>query len=200
MILSSSRTRELFRSGYWRAFEGERALTVDELHFGEHSVDVCLSRYFGRVEANQAIAIDPHEPDTMRYRAFEADSVTIHHGELLLIAVTQRFDCSAPVTLYEDWPAMHFTQMFDGRSTMARMGITVHQSAGYGDFGFNGAFVGELANCGATPITLHAGMRIGQVSFVPVLGHDPREDYRKRGAYNQQNTRPAPPVLGRERF
>ena len=200
MVLSSIKVAKLIATGQWHAYENERELSYEELDFGEHSVDVRLGRNFGIVRGVQFEAIDIHNTQSLQYQPFTADEVLVSHGELLLATVTQRFDCSAPVEVFRNEQPIHFTQSYDGRSTVARLGITSHQSAGYADYGYESSFTLEIANCSETPILLHAGMRIGQISFVPVLCHESSRDYRLRGAYNQQHDRPGPPIIGRNRF
>lgn len=63
-----------------------------------------------------------------------------------------------------------YAPMIDGRSSVARHGLVIHLTAGFGDVGFNGQFTLEIANPGKYPIVIYPGTRIGQVFFEKVEG------------------------------
>ncbi|MEM8618255.1 MAG: dCTP deaminase, partial [Actinomycetota bacterium] len=54
----------------------------------------------------------------------------------------------------------------DGKSSLGRLGLLIHSTAGFVDPGFDGHITLELANVASLPITLYPGMRIGQISFM----------------------------------
>lgn len=54
----------------------------------------------------------------------------------------------------------------EGKSSLGRLGLLIHSTAGFIDAGFDGHITLELANVASLPITLYPGMRIGQVSFM----------------------------------
>lgn len=58
----------------------------------------------------------------------------------------------------------------DGRSTLGRLGVLIHATAGYVDPGFEGNITLELSNANVMPINLYPGMRICQISFETLLG------------------------------
>ena len=93
----------------------------------------------------------------------------------------------------------HVVQMLDGRSTVGRIGIMVHVTAGFGDLGFAGNFTLEVVNLNRVPVLLYPGMRIGQVAFHQLSSHPAQIQYT--GSYNADHVgRPVPPVLGKTRF
>ncbi len=53
----------------------------------------------------------------------------------------------------------------EGKSSLGRLGLLIHSTAGFVDPGFEGNLTLELANVSRLPITLYYGMRIGQISF-----------------------------------
>ena len=53
----------------------------------------------------------------------------------------------------------------EGRSSLGRIGLLIHSTAGYVDPGWKGNLTLELSNVANLPIALYAGMRIGQISF-----------------------------------
>lgn len=59
----------------------------------------------------------------------------------------------------------------DGRSSVGRMGVRVHATAGRGDVGFVGHWTLELDIAGSTPVWVYPGMRVGQLSFHALHGH-----------------------------
>ena len=54
----------------------------------------------------------------------------------------------------------------EGKSSLGRLGLLIHSTAGFIDAGFDGHITLELANVASLPITLYPGMKIGQVSFM----------------------------------
>lgn len=66
--------------------------------------------------------------------------------------------------------SIHYAPMIEGRSSVARHGLAVHITAGFGDVGWFGQFVLELVNLSQYPIILRPGDKIAQISFEPVDG------------------------------
>lgn len=61
-----------------------------------------------------------------------------------------------------------FRPCMDGKSSLGRLGLNIHQTAGYGDTAFMGTWTLEISVI--HPLRIYAGMRIGQISFTAVLG------------------------------
>lgn len=74
---------------------------------------------------------------------------------------------------------------FEGKSSLGRIGLTTHITAGFIDPGFEGTITLEIKNDNDVPILLHADQPIGQLCFHTLTGvpHDP---YDKTGHYNKQ--------------
>lgn len=81
---------------------------------------------------------------------------------------------------------------FDGKSSLGRLGLCTHVTAGFIDAGFIGTITVELKNENSFPIMLKPGMRIGQISFEYLNGAAVRP-YGKVGHYQHQ-TMPQPAV------
>jgi dCTP deaminase len=79
----------------------------------------------------------------------------LHPGEFVLGVVAER------IALPDDIVAT-----LDGKSSLGRLGLVVHQTAGVIDAGFDGHITLELANMANLPITVYPGMRIAQISFM----------------------------------
>lgn len=56
----------------------------------------------------------------------------------------------------------------EGKSSLGRLGLLIHSTAGFVDAGWNGQLTLELSNVASLPITLYPGMKIGQISFMPM--------------------------------
>ncbi len=54
----------------------------------------------------------------------------------------------------------------DGKSSLGRLGLIIHSTAGFIDPGFDGHITLELTNIATLPITLYPAMKVGQVSFM----------------------------------
>ena len=54
----------------------------------------------------------------------------------------------------------------EGKSSLGRLGLLIHSTAGYVDAGWDGQLTLELSNVANLPITLYPGMKIGQISFM----------------------------------
>jgi dCTP deaminase len=122
------------------------------------SVDVTVGNTF-RVFRNSRYAyIDVKQPmeDLTELVTVEGDEAFIlHPGEFVLGVVAER------VALPDDIVAT-----LDGKSSLGRLGLVVHQTAGVVDAGFDGHITLELANVANLPITVYPGMRIAQLSFL----------------------------------
>ena len=54
----------------------------------------------------------------------------------------------------------------EGKSSLGRLGLLIHSTAGFVDAGWDGQLTLELSNVASLPITLYPGMKIGQISFM----------------------------------
>src|SRR5690606_3856579 len=79
----------------------------------------------------------------------------LHPGEFVLGSTLER------VVVPDD-----LVGRVEGKSSLGRLGLLIHSTAGFIDAGFDGHITLELANVASLPITLYAGMKIGQVSFM----------------------------------
>ena len=121
------------------------------------SIDVRLDRLFRVFENHKYGYIDPAEeqPDLTREVEPEADEPFIQHpGEFVLGSTYE------VVTLPDDVAAR-----LEGKSSLGRLGLLTHSTAGFIDPGFSGHVTLELANVANLPIKLWPGMKIGQLCF-----------------------------------
>jgi dCTP deaminase len=121
------------------------------------SIDVRLDRFFRVFENHRYPHIDPalDQPDLTR--AVEPDGeepFILHPGEFVLGSSYE------VVTLPEDVAAR-----LEGKSSLGRLGLLTHSTAGFIDPGFSGHVTLELSNVATLPIKLWPGMKIGQLCF-----------------------------------
>jgi dCTP deaminase len=121
------------------------------------SVDVRIDRFFRLFDNHKYPVIDPsHEqPDLTRLVDVPADEAfVLHPGEFVLASTFE------VVTLPDDVAAR-----LEGKSSLGRLGLLTHSTAGFIDPGFSGHVTLELSNVATLPIKLWPGMKIGQLCF-----------------------------------
>lgn len=121
------------------------------------SIDVRLDRIFRVFENHRYPHIDPsvEQPDLTREVATEGDEpFVLHPGEFVLGSTFE------VISLPDDVAAR-----LEGKSSLGRLGLLTHSTAGFIDPGFSGHVTLELANVATLPILLWPGMKIGQVCF-----------------------------------
>ncbi len=121
------------------------------------SIDFRLDRFFRVFENHRYPHIDPaaDQSDLTREVATEGDEAFIlHPGEFVLGSTYET------VTLPDDVAAR-----VEGKSSLGRLGLLTHATAGFVDPGFSGHVTLELANVATLPIKLYPGMKIGQLCF-----------------------------------
>jgi len=119
------------------------------------SIDVRMDRYFRVFENHRYPHIDPavEQADLTRLIEPEADEPFIlHPGEFVLASTYE------VVTLPDDIAAR-----LEGKSSLGRLGLLTHSTAGFIDPGFSGHVTLELSNVATLPIKLWPGMKIGQL-------------------------------------
>jgi len=129
----------------------------DETMIQPSSIDFRLDRYFRVFENHRYPHIDPaaDQSDLTRQVEPEGDEPFIlHPGEFVLGSTLE------VVTLPDDLAAR-----VEGKSSLGRLGLLTHATAGFVDPGFSGHVTLELANVATLPIKLYPGMKIGQLCF-----------------------------------
>ncbi|MFE6968618.1 dCTP deaminase [Isoptericola sp. NPDC057653] len=121
------------------------------------SIDVRLDRYFRLFDNHKYPFIDPSEEQPELTRLVEVapdEPFVLHPGEFVLGSTFES------VTLPDDVAAR-----LEGKSSLGRLGLLTHSTAGFIDPGFSGHVTLELSNVATLPITLWPGMKIGQMCF-----------------------------------
>ncbi|HEY0871200.1 MAG TPA: dCTP deaminase [Acidothermaceae bacterium] len=119
------------------------------------SVDVRIDKYFRVFENHRYPHIDPaiEQPDLTRQVEPDVDEPFIlHPGEFVLASTYE------VITLPDD-----VAGRLEGKSSLGRLGLLTHSTAGWIDPGFSGHVTLELSNVATLPIKLWPGMKIGQL-------------------------------------
>lgn len=183
---------DAFQQDYWTVHRGNTKVAGSELEkiIGPNSMDVTLHNEFLLPVGGEVVNTLDGASVNYRRKLVET-SYPLMPGQFLLASTRERVDCTEPIMI--DNKRRTFYSNYEGRSTMARLGVMSHITAGLGDYGFNRPYVLEIYNVSPNTITLYPGMRIGQLVF--------REVYRPKlyaGAYKvqQDDWQTIGPVLG----
>jgi dCTP deaminase len=182
MVLSDRTIRRLLEEGRIGIDPYEEELLQPS------SVDVRVDRFF-RVFHNARYAfIDVKEPMEELTELVEVrednEPFILHPGEFVLGSTLER------VTLPDDLVAR-----LEGKSSLGRLGLLIHSTAGFIDPGWDGHVTLELSNVANLPITIYYGMRIGQLSFVQLT--EPAETPYGAGALGSKYQGQAGPTPSR---
>src|SRR5438105_10902599 len=150
MVLSDRTIRRLLENGR------VRIEPYDESLLQPSSVDVRVDRLFRVFRNNRYPHIDVkrEQEDLTELVEIGDEPFILHPGEFVLGSTLER------ITLPDD-----LVGRLEGKSSLGRLGLLIHSTAGYVDPGWDGNLTLELSNVANLPITLYYGMKIGQISF-----------------------------------
>jgi dCTP deaminase len=134
-----------------------RIQPYDPVDLQPSSVDLHLDRSFRVFRNNRYAYIDVRSPQpdlTELLKIDDDEPFILHPGEFVLGQTLEWIE------LPDDLVAR-----LEGRSSLGRLGLLIHSTAGYVDPGWKGNLTLELSNVANLPIALYFGMRIGQISF-----------------------------------
>ena len=122
------------------------------------SVDVRLDRFFRVFENHRYEVIDPsiEQSELTREVAVAPDDFFILHPGEFVLASTY-----VVITLPDD-----IAGRLEGKSSLGRLGLLTHSTAGFIDPGFSGHITLELSNVANLPVKLYPGMKIGQLCLI----------------------------------
>jgi len=120
-----------------------------------NSLDIRLGSHFVWYVPGDAV-IDPYEEGSVcaGVEEMEADSIVLHSGQFLLAKTLETIELPSDVVA-----------SIEGKSSIARLGIELHQTGGWIDAGFRGTITLEMCNVNSRPVRVYAGMPIGQLVF-----------------------------------
>ena len=130
----------------------------DEAMIQPSSVDVRLDKFFRVFENHKYEVIDPslEQPElTREIVAEDGEAFMLHAGEFGLASTYE------VITLPDD-----IAGRLEGKSSLGRLGLLTHSTAGFIDPGFSGHITLELSNVANLPVKLYPGMKIGQLCLI----------------------------------
>jgi len=152
VVLSDRTIRRLLEEGRIRIDPYDESLVQPS------SVDVRVDRFFRVFHNARYPFIDVKEPQeelTELVEIADDQPFILHPGEFVLGSTLERLQ------LPDDLVAR-----LEGKSSLGRLGLLIHSTAGFVDPGWDGHVTLELSNVANLPITIYYGMKIGQLSFV----------------------------------
>ncbi|EMA31499.1 MULTISPECIES: dCTP deaminase [Haloarcula] len=134
-------------------------LADPDLQIQPATVDVRLGQKFRTFNNGNISCVDPTVDEMPEKYTTEVDieedgEFILHAGEFVLGTLRERVEIPRDLVAH-----------LNGRSSMGRLGVVVHATAGVVDPGFKGELTLELSNLGNSPVALHPDMRIAQLSF-----------------------------------
>ncbi len=131
---------------------------LDETCIQPSSIDLHVDGLFRVFRNHTTTFIDPKQPQDDLTELVEVDddgAFVLHPGEFVLGSTLEH------VGLPDDLVAR-----LEGKSSLGRLGLLIHSTAGFVDCGFRGHLTLELSNVANLPIAIYPGMKIGQISFL----------------------------------
>ena len=156
MILSDKDIKKAIEEGRVHIESNQPELFT---HIHASSMDLRLGNTFKLYEHSKFAVLDPKQPETfagnMRTINVPDDEPFIVQPGEFVLGVTQE-KISVPDDL---------VVRVEGRSSLGRLGIIVHSTAGFVDPGFEGTITLEISNLNRLPVALYPGMRVCQIAF-----------------------------------
>jgi dCTP deaminase len=148
------------------------------------SVDLRLADEFIVYKPGQITCLDPRDPATLsaateRIFVERGGAFILHPGEFALGSTVERVSIPADLVA-----------RVDGRSSVGRLAIVVHATAGFVDPGFTGQITLELSNLGRIPVKLYPGMRIAQIVLQTMTSPSELPYGQERGSHYHGQTGP----------
>ncbi len=156
----------------------------DREYLGTNSYDVHLGKWLARYKDH---ILDARKHNEIEYFQIPEEGFVLHPNTLYL-GVTEEYT--------ETHKAVPF---LEGKSSVGRLGIDIHATAGKGDVGFCNTWTLEIS-C-THPVRVYAGMPIGQLIYFRVEGEIERY-YNKKGdaKYNRRTDKPVESMMWKNRF
>jgi dCTP deaminase len=152
MVLSDESIRERLENG---------GIVIEPLGEGAlqpSSVDLRVDRFFRVFRNDTTPYIDPKKPQedlTELVEVPEDGAFILHPGEFVLGSTLELVELGTDLVA-----------RLEGKSSLGRLGLLIHSTAGFVDSGWRGHLTLELSNVANLPIAIYPGMKIGQISFL----------------------------------
>lgn len=158
MILSDRDIKEALRSGRVKITCPGKDSSNLPIHAS--SMDLHLGNVFKVYEHSSFAVLDPKKPESFQGKM---RTITVKEGEPFIV---QPGEFSLGVTMEHISVPDDLVVRVEGRSSLGRLGIIVHSTAGFVDPGFAGNLTLEISNLNRLPVALYPGMRICQIAFL----------------------------------
>lgn len=141
-----------------RAGRIELGPDIDDRFAGPNSYDLRIGNTYGVYELSEKYGVlDVKKENKLIMREIDPDDgLDIFPGQLYIVPIMH------PVG------SDHYVPLITGRSSMGRLGLSVHQEAGFGDLGFHGIWNLQISSI--IPVTIYPYMRMAQVYFFTLVG------------------------------
>jgi len=154
------------------------------------SVDLRLGERFLEFQRTNIPCIHPTEADEVGEYVTETtvtagDEFILHPGDFVLGTTTERVEIPDDLVAH-----------VEGRSSLGRLAIVVHATAGLCDPGYHGQITLELSNLGTAPVALSPGMRVSQLTFTELTSPADRPYGAERGSKYQDQDGPQASRIG----
>ena len=156
MILPDHEIEALIHRGVVRVPEGKTPLDLD-LQLGPSSLDVRMSDEILLFETHAIHLVDVWDkrfPEMRKIKLDPKEGFVLHPGEFILGATMEIVNVPNDLVI-----------RLEGRSSLGRLGLIIHATAGFIDPGFEGQITLEMQNIGRQPILIRPNQRIGQLCF-----------------------------------
>ena len=156
----------------------------DRAHLGSNSYDVHLSPHVAMYEAE---VLDARTHNRVHRFTIPPEGFVLRPGELYLGSTVEYTESHRHLPI------------LDGKSSVGRLGIDIHATAGIGDVGFCGHWTLELSV--SKPVRVYAGMPIGQIVYYRVEGEVLRPYHKKKDSkYSHQDCLPVESMMWKNTF
>ncbi|MFH0837359.1 MAG: dCTP deaminase [Candidatus Aenigmatarchaeota archaeon] len=167
MILSDKDIKEHLKSG---------KLVIEDLDQDRIKaawVDLSLGNEFRIFKISQHPFIDVKKPidNTEKIIVNEGDTFMLHPGEFILGHIKEKISIPDDLAAY-----------VDGQSSLGRIGMVVHITAGFVDPGYHGKLTLEMTNVGKLPILIHPGMKICKLVLFKLSSPAEMPYYKRKDA------------------
>tara|TARA_Y100000310_G_scaffold219146_1_gene220541 strand:- start:111 stop:701 length:591 start_codon:yes stop_codon:yes gene_type:complete len=182
MILSDRDIRQAIEDGHVQITSDYE----DDLfaHIHASSMDLRLGNTFKLYEHSKFAVLDPKQPETF---ANNMRTITVENGEPFLV---QPGEFVLGVTQERIKVPDDLVVRVEGRSSLGRLGIIIHSTAGFVDPGFEGTITLEISNLNRLPIALYPGMRVCQIAFEKMSSAAEQPYYKKKHSKYQGQVLP----------
>jgi dCTP deaminase len=156
------------------------------------SIDLRLGAEFLEFQRTNISCIHPNREDEVsKYIretvVEEGEEFILHPGDFVLGTTEERVEIPPDLVAH-----------VEGRSSLGRLAVVVHATAGLCDPGYKGQITLELSNLGSAPVALTPGMRISQLTFTELTSPATRPYGEERGSKYQDQTGPQASRIGND--